>query len=58
MGAEFQEGFGEVRVVLDTNKAAGQAAVLITGDKALLRLAGQAPFAIESAAAFRKRFAI
>lgn len=35
----------------------GQAVVLVSGDGALLEMAGQVPFAIENAAEFRKRFA-
>ena len=37
--------------------AIGQAVVLVSGDGALLEMAEQVPFAIESAAEFRKRFA-
>jgi putative PIN family toxin of toxin-antitoxin system len=36
--------------------AAGDANVLVTGDAALLELAGRAPFAIETAASFKRRF--
>ena len=37
--------------------AFGHAKVLVTGDKAVLSLAARAPFAIETAAQFRERFA-
>ena len=37
--------------------AIGRAVVLVSGDGALLEMAGQVPFAIEHAAEFRKRFA-
>ena len=36
--------------------AIGKAAVVVTGDGTLLELAGRVPFAIESAASFRKHF--
>ena len=36
--------------------AAGKAEVLVTGDRALLELAGRTEFAIETAAQFKKRF--
>jgi putative PIN family toxin of toxin-antitoxin system len=36
--------------------ARGRARVLVSGDRALLSLAGRAPFAIEAPAAFRRRF--
>lgn len=36
--------------------AAGQAQVLVSGDRALLELAGRPPFAIESPQRFRARF--
>lgn len=36
--------------------AAGRAQALVTGDRALLDLAGRTPFAIESPEAFRARF--
>jgi predicted nucleic acid-binding protein len=36
--------------------AYGSAEVLVSGDRAVLELSGQAPFAIESPAQFKKRF--
>ncbi len=37
--------------------AIGRADVLVSGDRALLKLANRVPFAIESAADFKRRFA-
>lgn len=36
--------------------AIGRAEVLVSGDRTLLKLAGRVPFAIETAAQFKKRF--